>query len=118
MNGVLDGLKVLDLTWGLAGPKATMLLADHGADVTRIERPHGEPFAQPLGYRVWHRGKRSAALDLRDSDDLATFRRLADAAHGERRGARRDGRSAAAPRGSHPLLVSLLQILAALLRTR
>jgi len=80
MNGVLDGLRVLDLTWGLAGPKATMLLADHGALVTRIERPAGEPFERPLGYRVWHRGKRSAALDLRDPDDLATFRKLADAA--------------------------------------
>ncbi|NRA00207.1 MAG: CoA transferase [Myxococcales bacterium] len=76
MTGVLSGLRVLDLTWGLAGPKASMLLCDHGADVIRVERPKGEPFERPLGYRVWHRGKRSAALDLRSPADLETFRQL------------------------------------------
>jgi len=80
MSGVLEGLRVLDLTWGLAGPKAAMLLADHGADVTRIERPAGEPFESPLGYRIWHRGKRSAALDLRAPDDRKIFLQLASAA--------------------------------------
>jgi crotonobetainyl-CoA:carnitine CoA-transferase CaiB-like acyl-CoA transferase len=69
MAGVLDGLKVLDLSWGIAGPMATMMLADHGAEVTRIERPGGSPFGSPSGYRVWNRGKRSAILDLkRDAD--------------------------------------------------
>ncbi len=69
MTGVLDGLKVLDLSWGIAGPMATMMLADHGARVTRIERPGGDPFGSPSGYRVWNRGKRSAILDLkRDTD--------------------------------------------------
>ena len=77
MAGVLDGVRVLDLTWGMAGPMATMLLADHGADVTRIERPGGDPFRDQLGYRVWNRGKRSAELDLKNADDLATFRSLA-----------------------------------------
>lgn len=43
MAGVLTGLRVLDLTWGVAGPMATMLLTDHGAEVTRIERPGGPP---------------------------------------------------------------------------
>ena len=41
MTGVLHGLKVLDLSWGIAGPMTGMLLADHGAAVTRIERPEG-----------------------------------------------------------------------------
>ena len=36
--GVLDGLTVLDLSWGVSGPATAMLLADNGADVTRIER--------------------------------------------------------------------------------
>ncbi len=80
MSGVLDGLKVLDLSWGIAGPIATMLLSDHGAAVTRIERPQGDPFSDQLGYHAWHRGKRSAVLDLRDADDLEAFRRLAAAA--------------------------------------
>ena len=55
---------MLDLSWGVAGPVATMLLADHGARVTRIEPPGGDPFGVFSGSRVWARGKRSAVLDL------------------------------------------------------
>src|SRR3954468_24598670 len=73
MAGVLDGLRVLDLTWGVAGPMATMLLADHGAAVTRVEHPDGDPFAGFSGYRVLHRGKRSAVLDLREPADREVF---------------------------------------------
>ncbi len=77
MSGVLDGVRVLDLSWGISGPMATMLLADHGAEVTRIEPPGGDPFRDQLGYHAWNRGKRSAVLDLKSSDDLETFRKLA-----------------------------------------
>jgi crotonobetainyl-CoA:carnitine CoA-transferase CaiB-like acyl-CoA transferase len=80
MSGVFDGLKVLDLSWGIAGPIATMLLADHGAQVTRIERPQGDPFSSQPGYKVWHRGKRSAVLDLKVGADHDVFLRLAAAA--------------------------------------
>lgn len=76
MAGVLDGIKVLDLSWGIAGPMTGMLLADHGADVTRIERPQGDPFADILGYKVWHRGKKNAVLDLTDESDLGLFKKL------------------------------------------
>ena len=69
MAGVLDKLKVLDLSWGIAGPMATMLLADNGADVTKIEPPGGDPFRNQLGYKVWQRGKSSAILDLKNADD-------------------------------------------------
>src|SRR4029453_7672072 len=69
MTGGLESIRVLDLSWGIAGPMATMLLADHGADVTKIEPPGGDPFRTQLGYRVWQRGKRSAILDLRDPAD-------------------------------------------------
>ncbi|HEY6790264.1 MAG TPA: CoA transferase [Trebonia sp.] len=64
--GVLDGLKVLDLSWGIAGPVTGMLLADHGASVTKIEPPDGGPLPGVSGYPVWNRGKRSAILDLAD----------------------------------------------------
>lgn len=80
MSGVFDGLKVLDLSWGIAGPITTMLLADHGAQVTRIERPQGDLFSSHPGYRVWQRGKRSAVLDLKDQADHELFLRMADAA--------------------------------------
>jgi len=46
-----------------------MLLADHGAEVTKIEPPEGDPFRSLSGYRVWGRGKRSAVLDLKNSED-------------------------------------------------
>ncbi|SNS27322.1 Crotonobetainyl-CoA:carnitine CoA-transferase CaiB [Sphingomonas laterariae] len=77
MSGVLDGLKVLDLSWGIAGPMTAMLLADHGAQVTRIERPEGDPFSHMLGYKVWNRGKRSAVLNLKDAGENALFLKLA-----------------------------------------
>ena len=75
--GVLDGLTVLDLSWGVSGPATAMLLADNGADVTRIERPGADPFAGWLDGKVYNRGKRSAVLDLTDADDVARFRKLA-----------------------------------------
>jgi len=76
MAGVLNGIKVLDLSWGIAGPMTGMLLADHGADVTRIERPEGDPFAGMLGYKVWHRGKANAVFDLKDTGDVDLFKKL------------------------------------------
>jgi crotonobetainyl-CoA:carnitine CoA-transferase CaiB-like acyl-CoA transferase len=50
-----------------------MLLADHGARVTRIEPPAGDPFAELSGTRVWLRGKRRATLDLHDGADREVF---------------------------------------------
>jgi len=76
MTGVLDGVRVIDLSGGIAGPVATMLLADHGAEVTKIEPPEGDPFRSLSGYRVWGRGKRSAVLDLKNSEDAKAFRAL------------------------------------------
>ena len=66
MAGVLNDIKVLDLSWGISGPLVGMLLGDHGADVTRIERPQGDPFKGMLGYKVWHRGKKNAIFDLKN----------------------------------------------------
>jgi len=74
---VLEGLTVVDLTEGSAGPVATMLLADHGADVVKVERPGGDPFRSTAAYTVWNRSKRSVVLDLRDASDRATFAALA-----------------------------------------
>jgi crotonobetainyl-CoA:carnitine CoA-transferase CaiB-like acyl-CoA transferase len=73
MAGVLEGIRVLDLSWGISGPMTTMLLADHGAQVTKIEPPGGDPFRGLSGYQVWSRGKRSAILDLTEDDDKARF---------------------------------------------
>lgn len=76
--GALDGLRVLDLTLMLAGPYATMLLADQGAEVIKIEPPAGDqirfmgPFRDDDRERAYggyfqsvNRNKRSVAIDLK-----------------------------------------------------
>ena len=77
MTGAFRGLRVLDLSWGIAGPMTTMFLADQGAEVIRIEPPPGDPFAQQTGYRVWNRGKLSVRLDLQSDEGKEQFDRLA-----------------------------------------
>lgn len=77
MANLFTGLTVLDLSDGIAGPIATMMLADRGADVIRIERPDAEPSPPLAGERVWHRGKRSARLDPADAADREVLLGLA-----------------------------------------
>ena len=84
----LDGVLVADFSRVLAGPYATMLLADLGATVVKVERPGsgddtrawGPPFApdgQSTYFHSVNRNKRSIALDLTDPDDLAVALNLA-----------------------------------------
>lgn len=67
MDGPLDGLRVLDMTWGMPGAVATMLLGDYGAEVIKVERPGGDPARQ--GTATLDRGKRSVTIDLDDGED-------------------------------------------------
>jgi crotonobetainyl-CoA:carnitine CoA-transferase CaiB-like acyl-CoA transferase len=55
---LLAGLRVVDLTNGIAGPVATLLLAEAGADVVKVERP-GNPDRRQPGFSTWNRSKRS-----------------------------------------------------------
>jgi crotonobetainyl-CoA:carnitine CoA-transferase CaiB-like acyl-CoA transferase len=86
----LEGIRVLDATHIVAGPFCSMILADAGAEVIKIERPgvgerarHNEPFIQgPAGQRVSarflgvNRNKKSIALDLRDLRCRAAFENM------------------------------------------
>ena len=85
----LSHLKVLDLTTHLSGPYCAMILADHGADVAKIERPDGgddmrktPPFiaGESAPFMIWNRNKRSVALNLKDPQDLERFKQLVSVA--------------------------------------
>ncbi|MBI2854105.1 MAG: CoA transferase [Chloroflexi bacterium] len=74
----LAGVRVLDFTRVLAGPYATRLMADFGAEVIKVQRPSGNE-QDPLGgayYGAWNRNKRSIALDMSRPEGLALARRL------------------------------------------
>ncbi len=84
----LTGIRVLDLTSYIPGPYLTLALADHGAQVIKIEAPGGD-HTRHIGlkdgldtvyFRNFNRGKHSVVLDLKKPDDHAAFLRLADSA--------------------------------------
>ena len=70
MTGALHGLTVLDLSRTQAGAMASMLLADQGAAVTKLEPPDGDPVRAESGSQVWLRNKRSAIVALPGEADL------------------------------------------------
>src|SRR5213592_4296147 len=89
MAGPLDGLLVADFSRVLAGPYASMLLADMGADVVKVESPGGDDtrtWVPPVrdGVSTYflgvNRNKRSVALDFKDAADVALARELASRA--------------------------------------
>jgi len=82
MGQALEGVQVLELGSGMAGALAGMVLAENGAEVVRIEPPGGDPERDRPGAVVWHRGKKSVVLDLRDPHDHARFVALAAGADG------------------------------------
>ncbi len=83
MSGPLSGFKVLDMSRVLAGPVATVLLADQGADVIKVEPLKGDVIRAmggggvTPGFLTANRGKRSIALDLKSEDGIRIVKRLA-----------------------------------------
>jgi CoA:oxalate CoA-transferase len=84
-SGPLDGLTVIDLTRVLAGPYATMVMADLGARVIKVEMPGSGDDARKFGpfvngksayFGSLNRGKESIALDLKAPDDRVVFEDL------------------------------------------
>ncbi len=85
MAGPLDGIRVLDLTTMVSGPVATMMLADQGADVIKIEPPRGDIMRRTgtrhrgmsASFLSCNRSKRSLCVDLKTETGLEIVRKLA-----------------------------------------
>src|SRR4051794_36252764 len=78
MPGNLAGLRVLDLTIWRPGPYATQLLAEHGADVLKVEPPGGDPMrSMPDLFDILGAHKRSIVLDLKTDEGRARCLELA-----------------------------------------
>jgi crotonobetainyl-CoA:carnitine CoA-transferase CaiB-like acyl-CoA transferase len=73
-------VRVLDLSWGVAGPVGVLLLAELGANVVKVEPPGGDPFRNQPGYHVWNRSRRSVVLDLKSEQGRDVFLRLCEEA--------------------------------------
>lgn len=89
MPGPLDGVRVIDLTTMISGPLATMILADQGAEVIKIEHPQGGDHGRQVAGRRGgfsasflnnNRGKRSVTLNLKDPRGVEAALRLCETA--------------------------------------
>ncbi|TPG61126.1 CoA transferase [Roseomonas nepalensis] len=82
-RGALDGVRVVDLSRLVAGNLLTKVLADHGAEVVKVEPPEGDSLRAwkvqgvETSWKTWCRNKRSVCLDLRRAEAQAIVRRLA-----------------------------------------
>src|SRR5215510_9223344 len=88
-TGPLDGIRIIDLTSMLSGPWATMILADQGADVIKVEEPRSGDHTRAYGNRRHgfsasflnlNRNKRSIGLDLKTSQGVELLKRLSQSA--------------------------------------
>ncbi len=92
-SGPLTDIRIIDLTQAIAGPWSTMMLADLGAEVIKVEAPRGDlqrymaPYtlddevrAYGGSFSTYNRNKRGIVLDLNDPDDVDTFLKLIESA--------------------------------------
>src|SRR5262245_34760182 len=101
MPGPFAGYRIIDVTQMISGPMATMLLADQGADVIKVEPPGMGDLTRALGgprgmsptFSVVNRNKRSIVINLKDRSGIALLEQLvADADRSEERRVGKEGR--------------------------
>jgi crotonobetainyl-CoA:carnitine CoA-transferase CaiB-like acyl-CoA transferase len=76
MSSAFSGIRIVDCSTGIAGPMATMLLADFGAEVLKVEPPSGDPAKDNPGYWCWSRGKQRVTVDTSTFEGISTLRDL------------------------------------------
>jgi CoA:oxalate CoA-transferase len=84
LEGALEGIKVLDLSQFLSGPRCTEMLCDFGAEVIKLEPPSGETMrlwmnlvpGQDRAMTIWHRSKKAITLNLKHPKGVEIFRKL------------------------------------------
>ena len=80
MRQIFEGVRIIDLTQGMAGALATMILADYGAEVIRLEPSGGDPWWEAPAYLLWNRGKKSVEVDWSSDAGREHARRLIESA--------------------------------------
>ena len=75
-QGALSGVRVVEFGQYIPGPLLSMLLAEQGADVIKVERPGGDPARTEPAFATWNRSKRSVELDLKSPDGLKQAQEL------------------------------------------
>jgi crotonobetainyl-CoA:carnitine CoA-transferase CaiB-like acyl-CoA transferase len=73
---IFDGIRIVDFSSGMAGPLASMMFADHGADVIKVEPANGEWTRSQPAFLQWNRGKRSIQVDLHSAHGSSSARGL------------------------------------------
>ncbi len=71
-----SGIRIIDFSEGIAGPMATMLLGDLGAEVIKVESPAGDRMKDQPGYLTWNRNKQVVTLDIHQFAGLSAARSL------------------------------------------
>jgi crotonobetainyl-CoA:carnitine CoA-transferase CaiB-like acyl-CoA transferase len=80
VSQIFEGIRVVDLAQGMAGGLVTMILADFGAEVIRLEPPGGDPMWEHPAYLLWQRGKKSVEIDWQSDTGRAQARALVEGA--------------------------------------
>jgi len=105
-----SGIRIIDFSEGIAGPMATMLLGDLGAEIIKVEPPAGDRMKDHPGYLTWNRNKQVVTLDIHQFAGLSAARSLLatadvavfDSAPGE---LERSGLDSATVRAANPALL-------------
>ncbi len=93
-EGIYHGVRIVELATGIAGPYATRMLADHGADVVKVEDPGGDPYRGDPGFQTFNRNKRSVVVAPGDDATLGRILASADVVVVDRPGRTAELRSA------------------------